>query len=289
MEKAKSEPSWIQNTYQEILSYRINKEDEMSELPLQNMELPMLMRYEYTSDDGHIFTLFPLLYRDDAQFERLLIAITHVPHLDSNIYNSTLIEHPLRSSRLRENQHIDPIDNADRGRIDILAEEIRQRIAQLQSMGVEDFVIKKLISLPEPKLSVLRITKDFSIILPDYNNMEISMPTLSKVVYFFYLRHPEGLRFKELTDYREELLRIYYRLSNRADLDKMDQSIDELVDSTCNSINEKCSRIRAAFVSRFSDDLAKNYYITGGYGHVKYIPLDRSLVIDEAGIITNKY
>ena len=67
----------------------------------------------------------------------------------------------------------------------------------------------------------------------------------------------------------------------------MEQSIDDLVDSTGNSINEKCSRIRAAFVSRFSDDLAKNYYITGYSGQAKYIPLDRSLVIDEAGI-TNK-
>ena len=155
-------------------------------------------------------------------------------------------------------------------------------------MGVEDYVIKKLISLPEPKLSALRITQDFHIILPDYSNMEIPMPTLSKVVYFFYLRHPKGLRFKELVDYREELLRIYYRMSNRYDSAKLEQSIDELVDSTGNSINEKCSRIRSAFVSRFSDDLAKNYYITGDYGEAKHIPLDRSLVIDEAGIITNK-
>lgn len=155
-------------------------------------------------------------------------------------------------------------------------------------MGVEDFVIKRLILLPEPKLSPLRITQDFRIILPDYNNMEISMPTLSKVVYFFYLRYPKGLRFKELVDYREELLGIYYRLSNRTDVDKMEQSVDELVDSTRNSINEKCSRIRATFVSRFSDDLAKNYYITGYSGRAKYIPLDRSLVVDEAGIITNK-
>ena len=68
----------------------------------------------------------------------------------------------------------------------------------------------------------------------------------------------------------------------------MEQSIDDLVDSTGNSINEKCSRIRAAFVSRFSDDLAKNYYITGSSGQAKYIPLDRGLVMDEAGIMTNK-
>ena len=60
IEKAKSEPSWIQDSYQEILSYRIGKEDEMPELPLQIIEPPMLMRYEYTIDNGHVFTLFPI-------------------------------------------------------------------------------------------------------------------------------------------------------------------------------------------------------------------------------------
>ena len=289
VEKAKSNPSWIQDAYREILSYRIDNENDLPDLPLQTIEPPLLMRYEETSSDGHIFTLFPLLYSDNTQFEQLLTAIAHVPRLDSNIFHSTLVDDigSIRYSRITEGKQIDPKDNADRGRIDILADEIRQRIEAMRLMGVEDFVIKRLISLPEPKLSALLITKDFRIILPDYNNMEIPMPTLSKVVYFFYLRHPKGLRFKELIDYREELLRIYYRISDRCDSAKMEQSIDELVDSTRNSINEKCSRIRAAFVSRFSDDLAKNYYITGRYGEAKYIPLDRRLVIDEAGIITN--
>ena len=289
IEKAKSEPSWIQDSYQEILSYRIDKEDEMPELPLQIIEPPMLMRYEYTIDNGHVFTLFPLLYRDDTQFEQLLTAITQVPHLDSGIYHSTIVEEcPLHTSRLSENQNIDPREKADKGRIDILANEIQQRIEELRLIGVSDYIIKKLIALPEPKLSTLRIAKDYRIFLPDYNNMEILLPTLSKVVYFFYLRHPKGLRFKELIDHRDELLQIYYRISNRDDSAKLERSIDELVDSTRNSINEKCSRIRSAFVSQFSDDLAKNYYITGRYGQAKHIPLDRNLVIDEAGIITNK-
>lgn len=287
IEKAKSDPSWIQDAYREILSYRIDKEDEMPELPLQTIEPPLLMHYEETSLDGHVFTLFPLLYSNDAQFEQLLTAIAQAPRLDSNTFHSTLIEQPLRYSRLRENVDVDPRDNADRGRIDVLADEIRQRIEEMRSIGVSDFVIKKLIALPDPKLSTLRITKDYGIFLPDYNDMEISLPTLSKVVYFFYLRYPKGLRFKELIDYRDELLGIYYRISARCDSAKMEQSVDELVDSTRNSINEKCSRIRSAFVSRFSDDLAKNYYITGRYGQPKYILLDRSLVIDEAGIITN--
>lgn len=281
IEEARPDSSWYLDTYREILSYRIDKKGDGLELPFNISEMPLLMRYEYPTSDGYLFTLFPLQYNNDGQFEQLLKAIACVPYLDSGIRHSTITE----TERLFSE---DPRDRADWRDISFLADEIIQRIEKLKLLGVSDYVIRRLIDLPEPKLSKLLITKDYRLFLTDYNNMEITMPTLSKVVYFFYLRHLEGLRFKELIDYRDELLFIYYRISNRGEVEKMEQSIDELVDSTRNSINEKCSRIRSAFVSRFCDDLAKNYYITYGEGRAKRIALDRVLVIDELGIIKNK-
>ncbi len=279
IEEAKPDLSWYMDTYREILTYRIDKKEVVPELPLQIPESPMLLRFEYPTIEGYLFTLFPLQYREDKQFEELLKAIELVPYLDSGIRHSSITETFVPE---------DPRDRADCCEISFLADEIKQRIQKLKLMGVSDYAIRRLLDLPEPKLSKLLITRDYRIFLPDYNDMEITMPTLSKVVYFFYLRHLEGLRFKELIDYREELLDIYYRISSRGGIEKMEQSIDELVDSTRNSINEKCSRIRSAFVSQFSDDLAKNYYITYGEGNAKRIALDRVLLIDEPGIITNK-
>lgn len=302
-EKPKADAAWVQDVYREILSYRIDDKGKTPELPLQTSELPVLMRKEREESRGVVFKLFPLRYDNDVQFTRLLEAISRVPRSDSGIRCSTIIERPsdhtysssiveenenkivTRCSRITEGK---PMNVADDARIDELADEIRQRIEQLKLMGVSEFVIRKLIDLPEPRLSRLVITEDYRIVLPDYNNMEINMPTLSKVVYFFYLRHPEGLSFKELADHRQELLRIYSTISNRDDLDKLGQSIDELVDCTRNSINEKCSRIRSAFVSRFSDDLAKRYYITHGSELKKVITLDRGLVTDEAWIMNGK-
>lgn len=280
-ENAKLDPTWCHDIYREILSYRIDQTTDLPKLPLDISDPPLLMRYESYTDEGHLFTLFPLIYNDDEQFRQLLMEISRAPHSESKVFHSTIVEESLRNE-------FDPKDKADRSSINLLADEINQRIKELRLMGVKDYVIRKLIQLSEPELSPLRITKDYRILLPDYNTMEITMPTLSKVVYFFYLRHPEGLRFKELIDYREELLEIYFRISNRSEIEKMEQSIDELVDSTRNSINEKCSRIRAAFVTRFSDDLAKNYYITIGSGNAKRITLDRNLVIDESGILVRK-
>ena len=280
-ENAKLDPTWCRDIYREILSYRIVQATDSPKLPLDISDPPLLMRYESYTDEGHLFTLFPLTYHDDEQFRQLLMDISQAPREELKLFHSTIVEQTIEAE-------FDPKDKADRCSINLLADEINQRIKELRLMGVKDYVIRKLIQLPEPELSPLQITKDYRILLPDYNTMEITMPTLSKVVYFFYLRHPEGLRFKELIDYREEILEIYFRISSRKEIEKMEQSIDELVDSTRNSINEKCSRIRAAFVSRFTDDLAENYYITIGNGNAKRITLDRNLVIDESGILVRK-
>ncbi|MBP5548554.1 MAG: hypothetical protein J6X58_06680 [Bacteroidales bacterium] len=55
--------------------------------------------------------------------------------------------------------------------------------------------------------------------------------------------------------------------------------------TTRNSINEKCSRIKSAFASQFQDRLASQYYITGKPGEPKRIALERKLVEDKSGLI----
>ena len=72
---------------------------------------------------------------------------------------------------------------------------------------------------------------------------EVEMHPLSKVLYFLFLRHPEGIILKELVDYKTELLSIYMQISVQCN----EQSINNLVDPTKNSANEKISRIRSDF------------------------------------------
>ena len=60
---------------------------------------------------------------------------------------------------------------------------------------------------------------------------------------------------------------------------KQEQSIRDVTNPCNNSINEKCARIREAFVQNFDDRLAKNYYITGKRGEAKRIVLDKSMII----------
>ena len=45
-----------------------------------------------------------------------------------------------------------------------------------------------------------------------------------------------------------------------------------------NSINEKCARIREAFLSKFDEHLARYYYIDGHKGEPKRIALPTDLI-----------
>ena len=161
--------------------------------------------------------------------------------------------------------------------INELMEEVRERISKLRQRGIAEYLLEQLIH-PDNRLSRLVITKDWRILLPDYNNMEIKMEPLVKAVYLLFLRHPEGITFKQLPDYREELTRIYNQLKPSGLTDRAIQSIEDVTNPMLNSINEKCARIRAAFVGQFDDYMAKSYYIDGLRGEAKKIALPRNLV-----------
>ena len=107
------------------------------------------------------------------------------------------------------------------------------------------------------------------------------MEPLIKAVYLLFLKHPEGIVFKALADYRDELLGIYKTLKPLGLSKRTIQSIEDVTNPLLNSINEKCARIRAAFINQFDEHLAKNYFITGERGEAKKINLPRDLVVWE--------
>lgn len=162
----------------------------------------------------------------------------------------------------------------------ILIKEVQERISQLRKLGVSQWVLEQLIK-PELRLSHLVVTKDYRILLPDYNDMEIKMEPLVKAVYLLFLKHPEGILFKHLPDYREELIGIYGKLRPLGMSERAIQSIEDVTNPLLNSINEKCARIRGAFLSQFDDRMARHYYIDGPRGEAKKISLPRDLVIWE--------
>lgn len=176
--------------------------------------------------------------------------------------------------------YIDPTPHLEK-QFDIetskLVKEIEERVNKLKQKGISLYVLENILR-PSVELSRMVITSDYRIILPDYNNMEIEMTPLVKAVYFLFLRHPEGIPFKYLSDYHDELLQIYTDIRGGWLTDEMKKSVIYATSPFNNSINEKCARIREAFVSQFDEEIAKHYFVTGKRGEPKSITLSRDLV-----------
>lgn len=159
-----------------------------------------------------------------------------------------------------------------------LVKEIQERVDRLQVKGFDLDLIELMFGAHKRRLSRLLVTKDLRICLPDYFGMEIRMTPLPKAVYLLFLRHPEGIPFKSLADYRDELVHLYKRVNYDMVTTDMLGRIDKITDPLDNSINVQCSRIREAFVSKFDEHLANNYFITGRRGEPKGIILPRKMV-----------
>ena len=99
-----------------------------------------------------------------------------------------------------------------------------------------------------------------------YGNREVQLSPIHKALYLLFLNHPEGIEFKNLVDHREELFALYRKIGNRIDPDKITETVNRLTNPLDNAINEKCSRIKAAF-SDLMDEYQADYYIINS--HVK--------------------
>lgn len=160
---------------------------------------------------------------------------------------------------------------------DKVLDELKDFLKSVSVQGIREFVLNCSVPI-ESRLSRLVIDENYNIVLPEYGNIIIDLGPMPKAVYLLFLRHEEGINFKSLVDYKKELEGYYETLTNRTTRKIIEESIDAVVDPTRNTLNEKNSRIRQAFLKQMDECLAKNYCITGVRGEAKRITLPRELV-----------
>lgn len=184
-----------------------------------------------------------------------------------------------RSSRVSE------LDKETVNDLDILHRidnDVLDKIKVIKEPSVIKFLIdvlsEKLSRGVEQKLSRVIVDKEYRIFLVDYNNIQINLTPLQKAVYLLFLKHKEGILFSSIADHKNELIEIYLTISNRENVAILKESIDDLIDPLSNSLNEKCSRIRSAFLMHIDEPLAREYFIDGVRGGKKFIKLPRELV-----------
>ena len=174
--------------------------------------------------------------------------------------------------------------------------EVRRLAGQLMAADRKDLLLKAIgvpllealrIEAAKGELSRLVITADYRFLLVDYH-VEVELQPVHNAVYLLFLAHPEGLEFKRLADYREELKGYYMQTAKLLDKEKIEEGVNHLVDPLDNAINEKCSRIKKAFLE-LMDEYRASYYIISShtqkhiagriwYERLKVITLPRELV-----------
>ena len=180
------------------------------------------------------------------------------------------------------------------------AQELKRLIGQLEAEGRRDLLLRAIgvplleelrIEAAKSKLSRLMITSDYRFFLVDMGNREIELQPVHKAVYLLFLAHPEGIEFKRLSDYREELTRYYMATAKMMDKEKIIEGVDHLVNPLANAIHEKCSRIKKVFLEIMDEYMASYYIISGHtqkhiagssriwYERLKVIRLPRELLI----------
>ena len=161
----------------------------------------------------------------------------------------------------------------------VLVEEVKERIRKLKDYGMSEKELTSLLETEQPLLK-LTISRNYRLYLGE-QRVEIRMEPLVKAVYLLFLRHPEGIIFKDLPDYRQELTKIYSDVRPWGLTDRALQSIEDVTNPMLNSINEKCARIKKTFLGVMDDNMAQHYYIYGRRGEPKKIALPRDLVVWE--------
>ena len=128
--------------------------------------------------------------------------------------------------------------------------------------------------------SRLEITPNtYHVLLPDYER-EIHFTAQVKALYVLFLNHPEGIRMKEIADYKDEYKQLYFHLTNRSDTDKLRGSVERLLD-VCNpnALNVKKSQCNSAIYWAIPESALRHYYeIEVNRGQPHKINLDRALV-----------
>lgn len=131
--------------------------------------------------------------------------------------------------------------------IEEVALEVKRLTEQLVAAGRKDLLLKAIgvqlveelrIEAARGRLSRLVITADYRFILSDHNNTEVELQPVHKAVYLLFLRHPEGIEFKRLRDYKQELMELYAKTARWMDREKIGESVEKLVDPLDNAITD---------------------------------------------------
>lgn len=132
--------------------------------------------------------------------------------------------------------------------------------------------------LEEIVVSPIRIKVRARIIEFTEYQAKIVFPPREFLIYLFYLRHPEGIFRYQIEDFEEEIKEIYEKVTKSLDVDKIKETVKNLILIDGNSWDEQVSRVKKLLVKELGERVAEKYTIHGRKNEKYFIPIDRELV-----------
>lgn len=227
------------------------------------------------NNQGYGFLVATLIncdsYLIDDAFERYCQTLTRIfdEILDTGIYKA---RHIKMAEAIQLHDSLDYVRFSIKGEpISGFPEETKRRIRQSDLSRLE---IKP---------------KTYDILLKDYD-LKLRFGAQIKALYVLFLLHPEGIRMKEIGDYKEEFKNLYFTFTNRSDIDRLRDSIEKLFDLwTPNALNVKKSQCHSELMRVIPDDNIRQYYeIEVKRGRPHKIRLNRKLVSIPESLLKQK-
>jgi|GEM_PF-2725847 len=167
---------------------------------------------------------------------------------------------------------LESLSKEDDARILLQAIQIAQtRLRELLKNG--DAHVEYVYSIAD----TIEVTSTYKILV---NGVEFPLPPLEKTVYILFLNHPEGIRFKDMASYEDEVRGIYGRISPGRMDDEISLAAKRITlcdDKSPLSIRK--SKINARLSKWFDGELLEKIMISGQRGQAMKILVNRKEVI----------
>jgi hypothetical protein len=100
------------------------------------------------------------------------------------------------------------------------------------------------------------------------------MQATPKALYLLYLRHPKGIPYESLDEYREELMNNYNAVKGDKTAGQLQEHFDRLLNiADLSSLRQQISRMRGAVRGAVGEELLGAYMWDSSRDAVKRIPI----------------
>lgn len=154
---------------------------------------------------------------------------------------------------------------------------LRQAFAIIEGVRGQMLFRERLDILNEPSpVFVDGITR--SIHFTGIGNLKIKLDPKHLTVYHFFLKHEEGVAYRNMKEHVKELQQIYTKYADVDILEGIPDEINILVRTENNNLSTIVSDINKALRSAIDERIVSQYLIMGPNGRRKKVMLNRKLV-----------